>query len=53
MEDVASISLELRRAFGLGPPAPNGSLPDESNDTLLDLAFIPAPSHGFGGADIP
>lgn len=52
---VASISFglqQLRRAFGLGPPAPNGSREGPSNDSELDLAFIPTPSQGFGGADI-
>lgn len=43
---------ELRRAFGLAPAAPNGSRDGESNETELDLAFIPTPSQGFGGADI-
>jgi len=51
----ASISLELeelRRAFGFGPPAPIGSRDGESNEREADLAFIPTPSQGFGGADI-
>lgn len=51
--EEADISLEFRRAFGLGPPVPNGRRDGESNDTVVDLAFIPGPSHGFGGADIP
>ena len=42
---------ELRRALGLGPDAPIGGRDGESNAT--DLAFVPTPSQGFGGADIP
>lgn len=44
---------ELRRALGLGPDAPIGGRDGESNATELDLAFVPTPSQGFGGADIP
>ena len=43
---------QLRRAFGFGPPAPIGNRDGESNETEADLAFIPTPSQGFGGADI-
>lgn len=44
---------ELRRALGLGPDAPIGGRDGESNATELDLALVPTPSQGFGGADIP
>lgn len=53
--EEAAISLglqQLRRAFGFGPPAPIGSRDGESNEREADLAFIPTPSQGFGGADI-